>query len=182
MSEPIDDLFEIIFGCMFSRKTGMLIEYFLKDLRQKIALKPDIDTRHQDERIHSREGSSIEAIRVQNSDLNVFELDTKGLQVIYIDEFQFFKGIAAFVLKMNSLNIAVICAGLDEDSSKVQWTAFVELNKIPHKKLTHLHASCHACGRDAHHTMRLIPTSSLIVIGDKKIYQPACSDCHKIVV
>lgn len=175
---------EVDKGPMFSNKTTKLVEKYHADTRKKVAIKPKLDTRHQDPFIHSRNKTSCPALVIEK--LAHFEVKD-GLQVVYIDEFQFFdpEDLIAFIQRMKDHHVHIVCAGLDEYSSRELWPAYKALIDLPpnpqHIFIQH-EAVCYRCKGPALHTMRMIHNDAPILVGDSEAYQPACSDCHVVHV
>ena len=108
---------EVICGSMFSGKTEELIRRLkrvkIANLRVEI-FKPAIDVRYDEVKIVSHDTNSIHSTPVENA--HAILLMSEGVDVVGIDEAQFFDEEIAFVCEQLALKgIRVIVAGLDMD-------------------------------------------------------------------
>ena len=107
------------------------------------------------------------------------------MQVVAVDEAQFFPDLAAFVVAAADTHAqTVLVAGLDGDFRRSRFGQVLDL--VPHaESVTRLTARCGACGRAAPFSMRLAapPAGESVVDGggaDK--YAPACRACYAAAV
>jgi len=108
---------EVVTGSMFSGKTEELIRRLkrAKFARQKVEIyKPAMENRYSEDEVVSHDENSIRSSPVDNSS-NILLL-SGNVDVIGIDEAQFFdKGLVEVAVKLASMGIRVIVAGLDMD-------------------------------------------------------------------
>ena len=164
---------EVICGSMFSGKTEELIRRLKRAqiAQQKVEIfKPTIDNRYDDELVTSHDQNQILSTPVPaaaNIPLLVNDCDVVG-----IDEAQFFD--AEIVQVCNDLanrGIRVIVAGLDMDFKGNPFGPMPALMATA-EYVTKVHAVCTQTGNLAHYSHRKSEDNSLVVLGEKEIYQP----------
>ncbi len=169
---------EVICGSMFSGKTEELIRR-LKRARfanQNVEIyKPMIDVRFSEEEVVSHDENSLQAIPIEKSS-KLLEM-TKGVQVVGIDEAQFFDDeLPEVCQKLAAHGIRVVVAGLDMDFKGIPFGPIPNLLAVA-EYITKVHAICHHCGNLATHSYRLSTNSEKVVLGEKDIYEPRCRTC-----
>lgn len=169
---------EVICGSMFSGKTEELIRR-LKRARfanQHVEIyKPMIDVRYSEEEVVSHDENSLQAIPIDKS-TRLLEI-TKGVQVVGIDEAQFFdEELPEVCQKLAAHGIRVVVAGLDMDFQGVPFGPIPNMLAVA-EYITKVHAICHHCGNLATHSYRLSSDSEKVVLGEKDIYEPRCRTC-----
>ena len=149
---------EVICGSMFSGKSEELIRRVRRTQFAKqhaIVFKPCIDNRYSDEDVVSHNGLKVKAVPVSASK-DIFEHITEELDVIAIDEVQFFDGdIVEVVQVLANRGYRVIVAGLDQDFRGLPFGQVPQLMAIA-EHVTKLQAVCSVCGSPASRTQRLI--------------------------
>ena len=102
---------------------------------------------------------------------------SKGLDVIAIDEIQFFKkDIIKTCTLLSMKGIRIILAGLDMDYLGRPFGAMPELMSIA-DDIIKLHGICEICSGTANHTFRITKNKLTIDIGEKDKYQAVCRVC-----
>jgi thymidine kinase len=140
---------EVICGSMFSGKTEELIRRLkrVKIANLKVEIfKPAIDVRYDEVKIVSHDTNSIHSTPVENA--HAILLMTEGVDVVGIDEAQFFDAEIAFVCEQLAL-----------------------------KDITKLHAICMKCGGMASISYRKIATGGQVLLGEKDVYEARCREC-----
>ncbi|MFH1644309.1 MAG: thymidine kinase [bacterium] len=183
---------EIICGSMFSGKTEELMRRLIRTeyAKQKVlTIKHQIDKRRSQTKISSHDGKEKHAFSIDNdaNSLNkILELANKNIQVVGIDEIQFFpKEIISIVKKLIDDGKKVIAAGLDMDFRGEPFGIMPTLMSLA-DDVTKLKAICVVCGKDAHHTQRIINgkpakyDDPIILVGASECYEARCRDCFKI--
>lgn len=169
---------EVICGSMFSGKTEELIRRLkrAKIANQKVEIfKPKIDTRYDDRKVVSHDENSILATPIKHSS-ELYEL-TKGVQVVGIDEAQFFDEELVNVIQQLAINgTRIIVAGLDMDFKGRPFGPMPEILAVA-EYLTKVHAICSHCGNLATHSYRLTQADDTVVLGEKDTYEPRCRTC-----
>ena len=170
---------EVICGSMFSGKTEELIRRLKRAqfANQKILLiKPNIDKRYHKENVVSHQGSSFEAICVENA-AAILEL-WKDEKVVAIDEAQFFDAEIISVCNELSKNGArVIVAGLDMDFQGIPFGPMPNLLSIA-EYVTKVHAICLSCGNLAQFSHRTVGETEQVLVGAVNEYKPLCRSCY----
>ena len=138
---------EVICGSMFSGKSEELIRRVRRTQFAKqhaIVFKPCIDNRYSEEDVVSHNGLKVKAVPVSASK-DIFEHITEEMDVIAIDEVQFFDGdIVEVVQVLANRGYRVIVAGLDQDFRGLPFGQVPQLMAIA-EHVTKLQAVCSAC-------------------------------------
>ena len=174
---------EVICGPMFAGKSEELIRR-VKYAHQKIvAFKPAIDNRYDKTAIASHDGEKYQAYAVRNIK-EIDELVTPDVQVVAIDEVQFFGDpIIQLVEKFADSGIRVIVAGLDTDFRGEPFGPMPILLARA-EFVTKLTAACTVCGCAATRTQRLVDgqpakyDDPIIQVGAKESYEARCRKHH----
>lgn len=180
---------EVICGCMFAGKTEELIrrikvlEYAKKNI---LVIKPAIDSRYSDNKVVSHSGSFVQSISI-NKAKDILNYVTKDVQVVAIDEVQFFDNdIVDVCEKLADDGKRVMVAGLNMDFRGKPFGPMAEL--LPRAEfVTKLAAVCCKCGAPATRTQRLVngkPASyndPIILVGASESYEARCRQCHEIL-
>ena len=172
-SDTFKGKIEVICGSMFSGKTEELIKRLKKvELNglKYIVFRPKLDSRNPENKIISHAKSEISASIVSSAE-EILKL-SKEYSVIGIDEAQFFD--AEIVQVCNDLanrGIRVIVAGLDMDFKGNPFGPMPALMATA-EYVTKVHAVCTQTGNLAHYSHRKSEDNSLVVLGEKEIYQP----------
>lgn len=168
---------EVICGCMFSGKTGLLISRV--DLALRLGLpvqvfKHAMDDRYDCSCIVTHSGQSRPAVPVADS---ADVLAQAGSAVVLIDEAQFFDPHFPEVCQsLAQAGRRVIAAGLDLDSWGQPFGNMPRLAEIA-QRVTRIAAVCALCGARAEYTQRLAPVVESNMIGGKGCYEPRCMRC-----
>lgn len=175
---------EVICGSMFSGKTEELIRRMRRAqfANQKIRIyKPSVDVRYSEDKVVSHDFHSIESKPISDS-ATMLESLSDGIQVVGVDEAQFFdEKIVEVCSKLADNGIRVIIAGLDMDFLGKPFGPMPALMAIAEDVLK-VHAICVKCGSPAAHSHRLSKDSSLVVLGEKDVYEPLCRHCYNEAV
>lgn len=170
---------EVVCGSMFSGKTEELIRRLRRAqfANQKILLvKPKIDDRYHKENVVSHQGSSFEAVCVENSEEILNHWDHE--KVVAIDEAQFFdEGIVDVCTELARRNVRVILAGLDMDFKGVPFGPMPRLMCIA-EYVTKVHAICVSCGSLAQFSHRTVDKQEQVLVGAVEEYKPLCRACY----
>ncbi|MHD0397174.1 thymidine kinase [Staphylococcus simulans] len=177
---------ECITGSMFSGKSEELIRRLKRGMyaKQKVVVfKPAIDNRYHKEKVVSHNGNAIEAITIKAAE-EIFEQDLTGVDVIGIDEVQFFENsVVDIAQKLAEQGHRVIVAGLDMDFRGEPFEPMPQLMAVS-ELVTKLQAVCAVCGASASRTQRLIngkPAKAddpIIMVGADESYEPRCRAHH----
>ena len=168
---------EVICGSMFSGKTEELIRRLkrAKFAKQIVKIfKPDVDTRHDGDRIVSHDSNEIPSTSVSKA--SKILLLASGCDVIGIDEAQFFDD--TIVKTCNILankGLRVIVAGLDMDFKGVPFGPMPNLMATA-EHVTKVHAICSRSGNLAHFSYRKGNDESVVLLGEVDEYEPLSRD------
>ena len=192
MENKIKGRLEIVCGSMFSGKTEELMrrlnraEYAKQNV---LTIKHQIDKRKSQTCITTHSGRERHAFSIDNNKNNLYkilELANKNIQVVGFDEIQFFpKEIIDVVAKLVDSGKRVIAAGLDMDFRGEPFGIIPTLMALS-DDVTKLKAICVVCGKDAHHTQRVINgrpakyDDPIILVGASECYEARCRNCFKI--
>ncbi len=180
MNERSTGHIEIIAGGMFSGKSEELVRRLRRALiaAQRIQVfKPRADTRHEPERLVTRDLRELEAASVQDSQ----ELRLKlhwGVQVVGIDEAQFFDdGLVELLTELADAGVRVIVAGLDQDFRRQPFGPMPRLLALA-EYVDKMHAICMRCGAPAHYSFRTAGGGEQVQVGDAEAYEARCRRCY----
>ncbi|MFT5860112.1 MAG: thymidine kinase [Flavobacteriaceae bacterium] len=170
---------EVVCGSMFSGKTEELIRRLRRAefANQPILLvKPNIDDRFHKNNVVSHQGTSFEAICV-NEAKDILDIWKKE-RVVAIDEAQFFDdGIVAVCNELSARGVRVIIAGLDMDFQGVPFGPMPGLLAIA-EYVTKVHAICVSCGNLAQFSHRTVEEKEQVLLGAVDQYKPLCRSCY----
>lgn len=180
--------FELITGPMSCGKTEELLRRIRRCLIAKKNVKvfsPEIDTREGGDFIKSRNGLTLDAIKVKSA-IQILNF-VKNAEVVAIDELQFFdENIVKVISVLMSQGKKVIGTGLELDFKAEPFGYMPQLMCIA-TTVDKLHAVCMKCGCDhATRTQRLIngkpadKHSPLIMIGGDEAYEARCIKCYEL--
>jgi len=169
---------DIIMGCMFSGKSTEIIRRVnrYKALKKNILIINHIsDTRYKTDSIVTHNKVSIDCTSLKSLSA-VTQMDNyQSLDVIVIEEAQFFEDLYSFVLNAaDNDNKIIIIGGLDGDSNRNEFGDIIKL--IPKcDSVKKLHALCSICqnGTLACFTKRLVDDKEQILIGVNE-FIPVC--------
>jgi thymidine kinase len=169
---------EVITGSMFSGKTEELIRRIRRarfaGLKVEI-FKPSVDNRYSEIHVVSHDEKSIFSTPVDNA--SSILLLAGDADVIGIDEAQFFDNSLVDVCNQLADNGArVIVAGLDMDFAGKPFGPVPALLAIA-ESITKVHAICMRCGNLAQYSFRKSAEESVVLLGEKNLYEPLCRNC-----
>jgi len=182
---------EVIIGPMFSGKTTELIRLVEREVyakRKAAIFKPSFDTRYSAKQVASHNGLRYKAYSVEATMPGVNKIsklaDSEDLDVIGVDEVNFFPDAIVGVLDSLASEKKVIACGLNLNFKAQPFTSTMELSARA-DRVRYLSAVCVKCGAEATRTQRLIggkpapKDSPIIVVGGKEMYEPRCRDCYE---
>ena len=172
---------EVICGSMFSGKTEELIRRIKRALIANLKVeifKPKIDNRYDDAKVVSHDANAVQSIPVSASIDILAYCETREINVIGIDEAQFFDlQLVEVCEKLALKGIRVIIAGLDMDFKGRPFGPMPRLLSVA-EYVTKVHAICQQCGNLATHSYRLVDDDSEVLLGEKQEYEPRCRTCY----
>ena len=171
---------EVICGSMFSGKTEELLRRIRRAefAQQEIELfKPAIDTRYDETDVVSHNENSRVSTPVHNSSEILLYVNMESVQVVAIDEIQFFDdGIVDVCNTLANAGIRVIVSGLDMDYLGNPFGPMPKLMAVA-EYVSKQHAICTRCGDLAHYSQRIVATEGQVLLGEKDSYEPLCRRC-----
>ena len=174
---------EVVCGSMFSGKTEELIRRLrrAKFANQRVEVfKPKIDTRYDETNVVSHDATTILARPVENAAKLLELTEGEDINVIGIDEAQFFDmALTEVCEKLAMRGIRVIVAGLDMDYRGVPFGPMPNLLAVA-EYITKVHAICLHCGNLATHSYRKIANNERVMLGEKDSYEPRCRTCYEM--
>lgn len=172
---------EVICGSMFSGKTEELLRRIRRAefANQQIELfKPAIDTRYDEVEVVSHNENSMVSTPVHNSSEILLYVNMDTVQVVAIDEIQFFDdGIVDVCNKLANAGIRVIVSGLDMDYLGNPFGPMPRLMAVA-EYVSKQHAICTHCGDLAQYSHRIVATEGQVLLGEKDSYEPLCRHCY----
>lgn len=172
---------EVICGSMFSGKTEELLRRIRRAefANQEIELfKPAVDTRYDDTDVVSHNENSRISTPVNNSSEILLYVNMNTVQVVAIDEVQFFDdGIVDVCNKLADAGIRVIVSGLDMDFKGNPFGPMPELMAVA-EYVSKQHAICTKCGDLANYSYRVVASDKQVLLGEKDAYEPLCRHCY----
>ena len=170
---------EVVTGSMFSGKTEELIRRLRRAeiARQKVEIfKPSIDMRYSVSEVVSHDEKTIRSTAIDNS--ATILLLSGDVDVVGIDEAQFFDiGLIEVCNKLADMGIRVIVAGLDMDFRGEPFGPMPGIMACA-EYITKVHAICMRCGNLAHFSHRFSASETLVMLGEKDVYEPLCRECY----
>ena len=170
-------------GPMMAGKTTSLIaelEMCIEENRKALVVKPIIDNRYDARDVVSHDGISLQAstgqeVKLLGLDQTLEPDDLVDVDLLLIDEAQFFINLADDVESYLALGIEIVAVGLDMDSEGRPFGCMPQLLALADNvyKLTGL---CTVCGKEASRTFRKLsaPSDNQVLIGGAETYEPRC--------
>lgn len=178
-------IIKLTIGPMFASKSTALIAEIRKNLiaRKKCAIITfsGDDRYSNDAVITSHDGHKLSmpaAFKVTKLEDCHKDIVDGGIQVIGIDEGQFFSDVAEYADKWASMGINVFVSALDGDWQRKPFPNIIDL--IPRsEEVVKLKAICMKCYNDnASFSFRIVKSNKTIVVGGTDKYLPLCRQCY----
>jgi thymidine kinase len=172
---------EAISGGMFSGKSEELVRRLRRAAiaRQTVQVfKPAADTRHDPQRLITRDKRELEAVSVTCS-CDIRRNLRPEVEVVGIDEAQFFDdGLVELVTELADSGVRVIVAGLDLDYLRRPFGPMPRILAIA-EYVDKVHAVCMLCGAPAHYSQRIAGGGEQLQVGDTDAYEARCRRCYE---
>jgi thymidine kinase len=172
---------EAISGGMFSGKSEELVRRMRRAAiaRQTVQVfKPMADTRHDPQRLITRDKRELEAVSVACS-CDIRQKLLPDVQVVGIDEAQFFDdGLVELVCELADSGVRVIVAGLDLDYLRRPFGPMPLILALA-EYVDKVHAVCMRCGAPAHYSQRMAGGGEQLQVGDTECYEARCRRCYE---
>ncbi|MCR4680648.1 MAG: thymidine kinase [Bacteroidales bacterium] len=173
---------EVICGSMFSGKTEELLRRIRRAefAHQQIELfKPAIDVRYDDVDVVSHNENSRVSTPVHNSSEILLYVNMESVEVVAIDEVQFFDdGVVDVCNTLANAGIRVIVSGLDMDYLGNPFGPMPKLMAVA-EYVSKQHAICTHCGDLANYSHRIVASKDQVLLGEKDAYEPLCRHCFE---
>jgi thymidine kinase len=168
----------LIMGPMFSGKTTELLRRIRRQTFAKkrcLVIKYAKDTRYSTDKASTHDC----VMHAATSASALYKVDDgllDDVDVVGIDEGQFFDDVVTFAEDMANKGKTVIVAGLSGTYERKGFGSFLELLPLA-EKVSKLSAICEVCHGLAHFTKRISDEKDVEVIGGKEKYIPVCRQC-----
>jgi len=184
-------MLKLIIGPMKAEKTGELIRLIKRAAignKKVVVFSPEIDIRVPDEIIKSRNGSKVEALNLDNSDLISTHIN-KSTEIVFIDELHLWdEGIVRQVCILADTGKDVICSGLDLNYMSAPFDIVARVAALA-DEVVKLTSVCEKCGSDrGRRTARFIngrpaqiSSPEILVDGTNHnvVYKTFCNECYR---
>ncbi|GAB5367483.1 hypothetical protein AAMO2058_001234100 [Amorphochlora amoebiformis] len=174
---------EVIMGPMFAGKTSTLLRRVKEEEREGrsvLVVKSAKDKRYATDAVVTHDGEKRGCAAVERLDHLPEDL-LEDIDVVAVDESQFFSDLLETCVKIAESGKLVITAGLDMDFRGKAFGETSELARVADTS-TKLKAICTVCGDPASYTTRLIKDPTQTVVGGAEIYAPVCSTHFELTV
>ena len=172
---------EAITGGMFSGKSEELVRRLRRAAiaRQVVQVfKPAADSRHDPQRLITRDKRELEAVSIACS-CELRQRLVTGVEVVGIDEAQFFDdGLVELVTELADSGVRVIVAGLDLDYLRRPFGPMPRILAVA-EFVDKVHAVCMRCGSPAHYSQRIAGGGEQLQVGDADSYEARCRRCYE---
>jgi thymidine kinase len=171
---------EIFIGPMFSGKTSKLIELYKQYSFCNIPLaviNHSSDNRYDDTMLSTHDKIMIPCLQTET--LTRVTNDMHNVDVILINEGQFFDDLYDFVVDMLKFNKKIYVSGLDGDFKRTKFGKILDLIPLC-DKVTKMTSLCSLCknGTPGLFSMRLTDEKEQMLIGSSN-YIPVCRYCYE---
>ena len=178
---------QLIFGCMFARKTRRLVEIYKECMKtgiEVLVINHITDNRYSNNELSTHDHIRIPCINLDNlNDIFNDEENFKKLKmakIILINEGQFFLDLYDFTLnQLETYNKQIYICGLDGDFQRKKFGYMLDLIPLA-DSIIKLTANCVTCNfnKAAIFTHRIIKNNSQTLVGGAEIYTPVCRECY----
>lgn len=171
---------EIFIGPMFSGKTSKLIELYKQYSFCNIPLaviNHSSDNRYDDTMLSTHDKIMIPCLQTETLTRVTNEMD--NVDVILINECQFFDDLYDFVVDMLKFNKKIYVSGLDGDFKREKFGKILDLIPLC-DKVTKMTSLCSLCknGTPGLFSMRLTNEKEQMLVGSSN-YIPVCRYCYE---
>ncbi|GAX79788.1 hypothetical protein CEUSTIGMA_g7228.t1 [Chlamydomonas eustigma] len=167
---------ELIIGPMFAGKSTELLRRVRKAKHsgcQVAVVKSSMDTRYIQQHVTTHDGDHLPCI-TSSTLLPLLDSHLKNVDIIAVDEAQFFPDLIEFVLEASeSKKKSVIIAGLDGDFKRQRFGQILDIVPMA-DAVTKLSGKCHFCGGKSLFSLRVAADGRQALIGGLESYLPVC--------
>jgi thymidine kinase len=173
---------QLIVGPMFSGKSSELmrrLRRYRHSRRRSLLVKHSKDTRYDTaNKLQVATHDKLTMVAHECAKLSeIPEELLRDVDVIGIDEGQFFSDVAIFADEMANQGKIVIVAALDGTFERKPFQHISDMVPLC-EKMDKLSAVCAVCGEDAAFTRRLGSEKAVEIVGGSEMYLPVCRGCH----
>jgi thymidine kinase len=162
---------QVICGPMFAGKTAEVVlrvnAMTAAGLRVRV-YSHAWDDRYSTTYLISREGQWVKSSRVAE----LSEELLRDVDVVVVDEGQFFTGVVDFCHLARKQKVRVLVAGLDYNADGEPFGEMLDVCALKGFEVTQLRAWCKVCGEEAPYTKRLVAG---VTVGGVDEYEPRCA-------
>lgn len=173
---------ELIIGPMYAGKTSKLLElstYFHKNSINCIALTHSDDVRYSIDKLSTHDKNMISCFKYKNISSLIYnpEIKLEDIQVILVDEGQFFSDLNLVLDLVDVYKKHVYVFGLDGDFNRKKFGGILDL--VPHcDKITKLNSICSNCKGKGLFSHRISDNKQQVLIGASNEYISLCRICY----
>ena len=176
---------EVVMGPMFSGKSSFIASMVRRHRSvgaRVLVIKPGSDNRYSlDPEIVTHDNVRVPCYTTNTDLMKVPNEITKEVNLIVIDEAQFFDDLVLFVrCEVENFNRHVVVVGLDGDFYRNPFGKVLDCIPLA-DKVTRLTALCARCrdGTAGLFSHRKIQQGGQVLIGGADVYEPLCRACFK---
>ena len=171
----------IIMGPMYSGKSTELLRIYYKFKRNYniLVINHKCDDRYGKNSVNTHNKDSIDSVSVDKLFDSINEKNIDNIDVILIDESQFFDDLYIFCKEfVENYNKIIYVFGLSGDSNRNIFGQLVDLIPIA-DNLTLLKSICNSCENvtNAPFTLRKSKTTNQLLVGSSNEYSAVCREC-----
>lgn len=178
----------LILGCMFSGKTERVFQAVRSAIlggKHAVIIKHASDTRYtKQELATSHDGTSMRALSI-SSLVEDPPMLPDNVDLVAIDEGQFFEGIAAFCMRQNKLGRDVVVAALNShgDAERTPWSNVMQLIPLAHRihMLNSICTICHGVANCSRYITGMLSESG-VDVGENDKYIATCAQCYNVEI
>ena len=169
---------ELICGCMFTGKTGRLIDELVAARSAGLtvrAFKHPLDRRYGLRYLATHDGRRLPAEAVASA-AEIIERSA-GVAVAGIDEAQFFgRGLVRACRSLRARGQRVLVAGIDFDAWGRPFPPLPQLKQLAdHVEVLCVPCSVAGCDQPACYSQRMVPVTDPDMVGGPEEYRPRCA-------
>jgi thymidine kinase len=172
---------QLIVGPMFSGKSSELmrrLRRYRHSRQRSLLVKHSKNARYTANKCTLATHDKLTMVAHECANLSEIPEDLlRDVDVIGIDEGQFFPDIASFCDEAANSGKIVIVAALDGTFERKAYKHISDMVPMA-EKIDKLCAVCAVCGSDAAFTRRLGPAKVVELVGGSELYLPVCRGCH----
>jgi thymidine kinase len=174
---------EVVIGPMFSGKSSFIASTVKRHRSvgaRVLVIKPGNDTRYSlDSDVITHDGVRVPCYTTNTDLMKVPNEITKDVNLIVIDEAQFFDDLVLFArCEVENFHRNVVVVGLDGDFDRKPFGKILDCIPLA-DKVTRLTAFCAYCcdGTPGLFSHRKVAETGQVLVGGADLYEPLCREC-----